>query len=53
MDEDKKVLVSENDLKDLVRSLKLNIWALENGRVDDAIVSLTKLKDNVDKDFAI
>lgn len=51
--EDKKVLVSENDLKDLVRSLRLNIWALKQGRIDDAIVSLTKLKNNVNKDFVI
>ena len=41
-------LVSREDLVNLVRSLKLNIWALENGRVNDSIISLKALKENIE-----
>ena len=45
----KKVnLVSREDLENLALSLKLNIWALENGRVTESIASLKTLKKNIE-----
>lgn len=41
-------LVSREDLENLVLSLKLNIWALENGRVTESIASLKTLKKNIE-----
>ena len=44
-------LIDKDDLQSLVKILESNIKALESGEIDNAIESLKKLKNNIERNL--